>query len=89
MEQAEREHAELLILYQEATQDIRTFQERQTSVTNLTLLAYAGLIALSGNTTIRAQVPLMAVSAVAAFAALAWLVLLQKSIQFARQRSIA
>jgi hypothetical protein len=49
MDKSEREHAELMLLYEQASQDLRAFQDRQTLVTNLTVLVYAALIAIAPN----------------------------------------
>lgn len=88
----ELEHAELLMLYEQAVQDIRTLQDRQTSIANLTVLVYGALFAIAGYAprsstlpsvpSIRDQLPVVAVTAM--LASVAWLVLLQAAIRRAR-----
>lgn len=86
---ADHTHAELVMLYEQATQDIRTFQERQTSVTYLTAVIYAGLIAYanefpSESFGLAMLVVLIAVAIAAAFAAWHWLTALQDAMHRAR-----
>ena len=99
MGQDEREHAELMMLYQQATQDIRAIQDRQTLITNLSVAALAALIAIAPNKaldsggsltlfarapTVRAQLPLLAFTL--ALGSVAWIVVLQVEMWRARQR---
>jgi hypothetical protein len=84
----DQEHAELVMLYEQATHDIRTFQERQTRVTHFTTLMYVALVALSpkvmeyGPDWLRSCLPLFVM--VAAVAGLGWIGVLQAAIQRAR-----
>jgi hypothetical protein len=81
-----REHAELIMLYEQATQAIRTFQERQTSIANLTIVV--ALIAI-GNITKGAEVPwlrnaLPLFAVAAAVMSIGWLSRLQSAMCRAR-----
>jgi hypothetical protein len=80
-------HAELMLLFEQATEDIRTFQERQTSVTNLTILVYAGLIGFASIVASHSGsiLWLLRISAtVTAFFSIWWLVNLQSAMNRAR-----
>lgn len=84
----DHEHDELIMLYEQATEDIRTFQGRQTSVTYFTTLIYAALIALAstvqmyGPGWLQARLPLVAI--VTMLTCLGWLACLQSATHRAR-----
>jgi hypothetical protein len=82
------ENDQLLMLYEQATQDIRTFQDRQTSLTYFTILTFAALVAAAdivadyGPPWLAAYLP--AVTIVVAVISLGWLFLLQRGVHRAR-----
>jgi hypothetical protein len=82
------ENDQLLTLYEQATQDIRTFQDRQTSVTYFTILIFAALVAAAdtvadyGPAWLAANLP--EVTIVVAVISLGWLFLLQRGVHRAR-----
>jgi uncharacterized membrane protein len=86
MDAAEREHAELLAVYDDAVDNIRSFQDRQTSVTNYAVLVYACLIGYVATMRPRGNIVafVAAAATVAAGGALVWLVSLQNAVKRAR-----
>jgi hypothetical protein len=81
-------HAELLALFEQATQDIRTFQGRQASVTQLAVTADAALVALRSLAIPYLDVPRVVLLLVflVALGGSVWLILLQWFVRDARAK---
>jgi hypothetical protein len=87
MEAADREHSELLAVYDDAVDNIRSFQDRQTTVTNYAVLLYGALIGYVASMKPRGNiVALVAIAGTVTWiGAIVWLVSLQKAMLRARQ----
>jgi hypothetical protein len=87
MTDGERTHAEILAMYNQGVEDIRTFQERQASVTTSTLAMFGALVAYAKAT--RAEDNLLTMIALATTIAgglsCGWLVSLQFAMNHARE----
>jgi hypothetical protein len=82
----DHEHAELLALYEQATEDIRTFQGRQAAVTQLAVAVDAGLIAYWQLVSGSAAGCLRVLALLGGVAGLVWLTFLQSAIHSARTK---
>lgn len=81
-------HAEMLMLFEVSAENIRTFQERQTNITNLTALSYGGIVAYAAGFSPHRLLALVLLSGIAVFTAIAswtWLNSLQEAMRRARR----
>lgn len=86
MIEEEKTHAEIIAIYSQAVEDIRTFQDRQAAVATSVLAVLAGLVAFAKATKATDNVlTLVALAAtVAAVLSGVWLVSLQLAMNHAR-----
>jgi hypothetical protein len=84
------ERDELIMLYEQATQDIRTFQDRQASVTNSAALILVALVGFTNLLSSRGWLVVFGIGAlttVTGVAAWVWLTRLQLAMHRARKKA--